>query len=146
MDNNFNNVLITGVGSKAGFLDLLVEKHLNDFPVITINGFMNGITMKYILNKICTFLSNCVSKEETKALNLEDDQLKIVKRNKIQQLEYIKEVLNGEEELFVYERVYIVVYSLDGKPLRSPECQQVLSEIACAKKVRKFFCFYKRSL
>jgi Origin recognition complex subunit 2 len=145
VDNKHNNILITGVGSKSDFLDLLIEKHLTDFPVITVNGFMSGITMKYILNKICTFLSNIVAQEGAKDLNLLDHQVRIAKRSKIQQLEYIKEVLNGEEELFPFERVYVVVYSIDGKPLRSPESQQVLSEIANSKKVAYLFFINSRS-
>ena len=66
-----------------------------------------------------------------------DDQAKSIKRTKVQQLEFIKDVLGGEDLDFEYDRVIIVIHSLDGKALRSTDIQQTLSEIASLKKVIK---------
>jgi hypothetical protein len=81
VDNHYNNILFTGFGSKYDFITEFVETQLNEYPSVTINGFMNGISLKYILNKLCTFLTHCSSKyhdEDT------EDQAKAIKRTKIQ--------------------------------------------------------------
>ena len=158
-ENNYNNLLVTGWGSKIDFLNKFAEQHLSDVPVITINGYMNGITLKYILNKLSIFLGGSMlskkkkgdeildmfdeENEDEKKKNLVDEmdeaknKDKVVKRTKIQQIEYIKRLLNDEDPdtIIKYPKIVLMIHNIDGKPLRTLESQQILSELALSKKV-----------
>jgi Origin recognition complex, subunit 2 len=136
VDNHYNNLLITGVGSKTDFLNDFAEECLSEYPIITINGYMNGITLKYILNKLCNFLTPLVKNTDSEDAIDEETNTKIQKRTKVQQLEFIKDVLSGREEGFKYNRVILIIHNLDGKALRSDDTQQILSEIAKLQKVK----------
>lgn len=137
VDNHYSNLLVTGVGSKSDFLNNFADECLSDYPIITINGYMTGITLKYILNKLSNFLTQLTSTSDKDSIDEEHTEHSKVqqKRTKTQQLEFIKEVLSGRDEGFKYPRVMLIIHNLDGKALRSDDTQQILSEIASLKKV-----------
>jgi len=128
------NLLITGYGSKYDFLHKFSSENFPNYPVIAVNGFINGLTTKYIINKLCDFLKQSTSSNSSKMIE-EGAKEKGSSKQIEAQLEYMRNMLDDEESDLKYEKVVFLVHSIDGKSLRNNEIQQTLSTIASMKRV-----------
>jgi len=134
--NTGYNLLIAGYGSKHDFLHKFASENLPNYPVIAVNGFINGLTTKYILNKFCDFLKQSVSSGSSKMI---EEKEKSSSKQIEAQLEYMKSMLDDEESDLKYNKVVFMVHSIDGKSLRNNEIQQILSIIAAMKRVLLYY-------
>ena len=144
-DTEYNSILVAGYGSKYDFLQKFATQHLSNYPIIAVNGFINGLTVKYILNKICDFLKKNTSSGVDR-MNEEDP--KEMRTGKLSarieaQLEYMRSILNDPDSDLRFDRVILMVHSIDGKSLRNMEIQHTLSTIAAMKRVRGLMRFDK---
>ena len=60
-DIGYNSLLIAGYGSKYDFLHNFGAQYLSQYPIITVNGFINGLTVKYVVNKLTDFLKQHIT-------------------------------------------------------------------------------------
>ena len=132
-----NNLLVAGYGSKHEFLHKFASEHLSNYPIIVVNGFINGVTVKYILNKICDFLKQATNIKKSDMEEETKEKAGALKHshNIEAQLAFIRNILDDEEKDFKYERVVLLVHNIDGKSLRNIEVQSVLSDLALMKRV-----------
>lgn len=109
------NIIIYGLGSKQMLLHRFCERHMNDKPVIVINGFFPTITVKEILQSIkCDML-----------------ELTATTRNDHEIVDLIAATLNNYEDC----HLFLVINNIDGPMLRKTKDQHVLSRLAKIKNV-----------
>ena len=106
------NILLYGFGSKRELLQDFAKTHLNDAPVVVINGFFPTITLKDIVGRIL-----CDALDLPNASGSVQDQSAMI-------LAYFSQQKRSVDKL------YLVVHNIDGGNLRNDKAQTGLSQLA----------------
>jgi origin recognition complex subunit 2 len=112
--NDFN-ILLYGIGSKKELVHKFAKEWLTDGPVVVVNGYFPGVSLKHVLTKIIHDV-------------LQYSDTSMSWRDTNQQLEFISRVLRSPAS-FV-KHLYVVVHNIDGRMLRKNDVQHTLSELA----------------
>lgn len=104
------NIVLYGAGSKREIISKFVERYIHVSPVIVVNGFFPDISVKEIVEKLCSIL------------NIKFDSVDAIE--KIQ-----NKIKNYNIE------IYIAVNNIDGIMLRSKKAQSSLSQLAKMKQI-----------
>ncbi|TYZ66014.1 hypothetical protein PybrP1_010405 [[Pythium] brassicae (nom. inval.)] len=110
------NLLFYGVGSKLELLQRFAEQFLDDGVVLQLHGYLPTVSMRYLTK----FLHNEILRVHVKA-----------SRSVVQQCQDIVKIAEKEPHKPL-PRVYLVVHSIDGMAMRSPETQTCLSWLGTA--------------
>lgn len=116
------NLLIYGVGSKINFIRRFTTG-LKGHPLLVVNGFHPGITLKHTLRELTGFINSNFVK--SKSINLKQMHKFFSMHDNI---EYLLKTLSIES--LGIPKIYIVIISLDGGNLKSLEIQRHLSTLA----------------
>lgn len=116
------NLVIYGVGSKINFMKRFTQS-LKGSPMVIVNGFHPGATLKCALKQLTNFINHTYVKsgksslkEMTKFFSMHDN------------IEYLLKTLSIES--LNIPKIYIIIISLDGGNLKSLELQRHLSVLA----------------
>eukprot|EP00347_Sterkiella_histriomuscorum_P014737 403359737 len=111
------NLLVYGVGSKRNLVNQFVQSYLSEDPKLIVNGFHSGVSIKSITNPMVKFVMKLF-------------QIKIGSHvhDQIEELKRIFNNISNQNDKF--SKYYIVIHSMDAGPLKNPEWQKYLSELA----------------
>jgi hypothetical protein len=113
------NLVLYGVGSKINFMKKFTQS-LKGSPILCINGFHPGITLKTALKELTTFINDNYVKGTKSGLR-EMKKFFCMHDN----IEYLLKTLSLE--VLNIPKIYIIIMSLDGGNLKSLELQRHLS-------------------
>lgn len=117
------NLLIYGVGSKINFLKSLTNG-LNNHPILCINGYHPGITLKIAISELTKYINGFVKNYKGhKGINLVNKFFSMQDN-----IEYIVKMLSLR--LFDIPKIYIVIISLDAGNIKSLDVQKLISMLA----------------
>lgn len=108
------NLLFYGVGSKLSLLQEFASSHLNDGVVMQVHGYLPVVSLRYLANAI----QEQILQTELKPNQSISQQCRDIAKAK----------LSSKRAL----QVYLIVHSIDGLALRTPEAQTCLSWLAKA--------------
>ena len=112
------NLLFFGQGSKKQLLQSFASQWLVDGPVVVMNGYFPGASVKNLLDSIC----RDVIMHEGKFPDL------------ISQLTFVRNILTHRDSLV--KKLYILIHNIDGNSLRSTITQEALAQLACIPAIR----------
>jgi hypothetical protein len=121
------NLVLYGVGSKINFMKKFTQS-LKGSPILCINGFHPGITLKTALKELTTFINDNYVKGTKSGLR-EMKKFFCMHDN----IEYLLKTLSLE--VLNIPKIYIIIMSLDGGNLKSLELQRHLSILARCEKI-----------
>lgn len=108
------NILLFGFGSKRNLIHSFCNSKLLDEDKLVVNGFFPGLTIKSILNSICS-----------EVLREESPPVDIVGMSKLICDHYKKSL----------RALYLIIHNIDGVALRLQNSQQILSQLASNKNI-----------
>lgn len=100
------NLMIFGVGSKRNLINTFVSTFIED-PKLVINGFHSGVTIKSIITPLSKFVQKVTG---TRIPNAMHDAI-----------EELKRILNKLPEDIGFEKVCIVIHSMDAGALKNED-------------------------
>lgn len=116
------NLVIYGVGSKINFMKRFTQ-NLKGSPMLYVNGFHPGLTLKTALKELTSFINANYVKEAKSGLRIMNKFFSMHDN-----IEYLLKTLSLEA--LNIPKIYIIIMSLDGGNLKSLELQRHLSILA----------------
>jgi hypothetical protein len=116
------NLVIYGVGSKINFMKRFTQ-NLKGSPMLYVNGFHPGLTLKTALKELTSFINTYYVKEAKSGLRVMNKFFSMHDN-----IEYLLKTLSLEA--LNIPKIYIIIMSLDGGNLKSLELQRHLSILA----------------
>ncbi len=116
------NLLIYGIGSKRSLINNFIISYLGNDPVLIINGYHSGTTIKSITNQMMKFVQKYMIHQKCGS-NVHD------------QIDTIKSAFTQykPKDISYFQRYYIVIHSMEMGQLKNEEWQRYLSELASTK-------------
>lgn len=118
------NLLIYGVGSK--------REQLNDFltnlslPIMVVNGYHVGTTIKTVLNSVSKFINQLYKKANRPKFQSQSEQIDEIKKH----MNKLEEIDMGNVYLL------IVIHSLDMGALKQSDAIEILGQLATCRHIR----------
>eukprot|EP00484_Ammonia_sp_Unknown_P027591 CAMPEP_0197033466 /NCGR_PEP_ID=MMETSP1384-20130603/11860_1 /TAXON_ID=29189 /ORGANISM="Ammonia sp." /LENGTH=409 /DNA_ID=CAMNT_0042463273 /DNA_START=22 /DNA_END=1251 /DNA_ORIENTATION=- len=130
------NLLFYGVGSKKQMLEdfgKLYLCHDDKGIVISVNGYLEDVSMKHILNSLSAVIIDRDKAKRAKKNALKTDKDAIQRAVNIVHYLESKNAKNTEDDALKYKYYYLMLHNIAGKALRKKESQRILSILAHCK-------------
>lgn len=119
------NLCFYGFGSKRKLLSALAEKHLSHAPLIVVNGFFPGISVKLIVSNIITQVVHPIQGTKGAAPAQINDAIGM-----------IGQFFKREDVASKGLTVFVIIHNIDGEQLRNVQSQNALCQLAAIPQVR----------